>query len=67
VKEVEYRMDDVVEFEMDVYNCTIAAILTGNCTPMALVYCLKRCVFVFHMQIFVAYFFSKDFLWGHFK
>jgi len=49
VKEVEYRVEDTVEFELDVYNCTIAAIFTGNCTPMALAYSIKRCIFVFHM------------------
>ena len=36
VKEVEYRVEDPVDFEFDVYNCTIAAIMTGTCTPMAM-------------------------------
>ena len=49
VKEVEYREEDEIEFELDVYNCTIAAIITGACTPMALVYSMKKCVFVFLM------------------
>jgi len=41
VKEVDYREDDAVDFELDVYNMTIAAIFTRNCTPMALNYCVK--------------------------
>ena len=33
VKEVDYKEDDIVDIPIDVYNLTIAAHITGACSP----------------------------------
>ena len=45
----------------DVYNLTIAANMTNECSPASLMYCMKQCMFVFFLQVFVATMFSYEF------
>lgn len=45
---------------MDVYNLTIAANMTKNCSPLSLVYCLRQCIVVFLLQFGIAFFFARE-------
>ena len=33
VKEVDYKEDDIIDIHIDVYHLTIAALITGTCSP----------------------------------
>lgn len=46
---------------MDAYNLTIAANMTKTCSPLQLNYCIKQCIFVFFLQLFIAFFFFYDY------
>jgi hypothetical protein len=39
---------------------TIAANLTGQCSPQSIIFCLRQCVFVFVLQCLVSILFSYD-------
>lgn len=47
IKEVTYLTGEKVEVNDDVYGLTIAANITGNCSPIEFIFCLRQCVFVF--------------------
>ena len=61
VIEDTYQIDEEITINQDVYNLTIAANMTKNCSPVQLIQCLRYCIMVFFIQSFMAYYFCKDF------
>ena len=53
-------MNEEVQIMADVYNWTIAANMTKNCSPIELNFCIRQCVFVFGLQMCLVYYFGKD-------
>ena len=49
IVEFDFLIGEEVEIPHDVYNLTIAANMTKNCSPQELSFCLKQCVLVFFM------------------
>jgi len=47
MQEEDFHQDEVVLVSKDIYNLTIAANMTKNCSPLALNFCVKQCAFVF--------------------
>lgn len=45
--EVLYKHNEPVPISDDVYSLTIAANLSGNCSPQAFLFSLRQCIFVF--------------------
>ena len=60
IVEDDYLHEDIVEIPYDVYNLTIAANMTKDCSPLSLIFCIRQCIVVFLLQIGVAYFFSRE-------
>ena len=61
-KEVDFKEGDIIEIKYDIYNLTIAANMTKNCSPAHLIFCIRQCFLVFFIQVMMAYFFSADYL-----
>ena len=47
IVEDDYLHREVVEIPFDVYNLTIAANMTKDCSPLSLVFCIRQCIVVF--------------------
>ena len=58
IVEGNYTYKELLIIPDDVYNMTIAAYLTGKCSPEAVSFALKKCIFVFLTQIFIPLAFS---------
>ena len=52
--------EDPVIIPFDVYNLTIAANMTKDCSPLSLVFCLRQCIVVFLLQFMIAFFFAYE-------
>ena len=55
IKEVVFKKEEKVKISDDCYNLTIAANMTKNCRPEALIFCLRQCIFVFCIQLGIAH------------
>lgn len=60
IKEVVYKSQEKATISDDVYNLTIAANMTKNVNPESLIYCIRQCVFVFIIQMAIAYYFCYE-------
>lgn len=60
--ELDYKADEKIKFVADVFQLTIAANLTKQCSPLQLNFCLKQCILVFFIQFFVSFFFVYELL-----
>ena len=60
--EDDYLHEDHVLVAYDVYNMTILANMTRDCSPLSLVFSLRQCIVVFLLQNMVAYFFAREIL-----
>jgi hypothetical protein len=47
IVEDDYLHREVVKIPFDVYNLTIAANMTKDCSPLSLVFCIRQCIVVF--------------------
>jgi len=47
IHERDIENEGELHFTDDIYNITISAILTRNCNPMEVNFCIKQCFFVF--------------------
>ena len=61
VIENDFTLYENIELPIDAYNLTIAANMTKSCSPLQLNYCIKQCIFVFFLQLFIAFFFFYDY------
>ena len=61
VLEVDFKEDEQIVIEDDVYSLTIAANMTKTVSPVMLNYCIKQCFTVFVVQISVCYYFVYDY------
>lgn len=61
IEEFDFLLGEEVEIPSDVYNLTIAANMSKDCTPYELCFCIKQCVIVFFIQIMIAIFWTFDF------
>jgi hypothetical protein len=60
--EHSYEIGEVVDVQMDVYNITIIANMTKNCSSTNLLISIRYCVLVFLIQVLLAYFFQAEML-----
>ena len=55
-----YKSKEKVKISDDVYNLTIAANMTKNVRPESLVFAIRYCIFVFIIQLLIAYYFCYE-------
>jgi len=60
--ELDYLVDECVEISYDVYNLTIAAIMTGECSVFEVNYCIKQSLIVFMFQILLTSWYASEYL-----
>ena len=60
IQEVLFLSNEPVSISDDVYALTIAANMTKTCSPMSLQFGIRQCIFVFCVQIIVAFFFAYE-------
>ena len=60
--EQDFLEGEKLKIELDVYNMTIAGILTKEVSPVHLIYCIKVCFMTFMVQTFLCFFFCYEFL-----
>jgi hypothetical protein len=60
--EEDYRSEEVIMINMDVYNLFIAANITKNVTPVALNFTMQKVLLVYVIQILISGGFVYDYL-----
>lgn len=60
MREEDFKLDEQVLFDTDVYSYTICANMTKCCSPLQQGFALKQCFFVFSVQVLVPMFFLID-------
>ena len=58
IVEGNYTYKELLIIPDDVYNMTIAANLSGKCSPSSVIFSLRQCIFVFIVQAAVPILFS---------
>lgn len=57
IVELDFKNDEVIYFNDDVYQLTIAANMSKECSPQSLSFCIRQCTLVFTIQFLVQLFF----------